>query len=202
MAQDESSAVDPQKATAARSAREGRWNLAVPVFLIGFMGAGKTSVAQQLAVTRGLMSVDADEYLELREDRVIADIFAEEGEEAFRRMETEVLRDLAGRVPRLIGCGGGAPLREENCRIMHDAGFVVYLEVTADEAAARIPNTVSRPLFKDLETARRTIVERMPKYEAVADAKVSTMGRTVPEIADEVADILERAGVLSRMATR
>lgn len=186
------------KAPRAGAPRTGRWVLKEPVFLIGFMGAGKTSVAQQLAVTRGLMSVDADEYLELQEDRVIADIFAEEGEAAFRRMETEVLRDLSGRVPRLIGCGGGAPLREENRKIMHDAGFVVYLEVTADEAAARIPNTASRPLFKDLDTARATIVERMPRYEAAADAKVSTMGRTVPQIADEVASILERAGVLAR----
>lgn len=184
--------------TPQQGSRHGRWTLRQPVFLIGFMGAGKTSVAQQLAVTRGLMSVDADEYLELQEDRVIADIFAEEGEEAFREKETEVLRDLAARVPRLIGCGGGAPLRAENRAIMHDAGFVVYLEVTADEAAARIPNTASRPLFKDLDTACRTIVDRMPRYEEAADAKVSTVGRTVPQIADEVADILEREGVLCR----
>lgn len=186
------------KKTPQQGSRDGHWTLRQPVFLIGFMGAGKTSVAQQLAVTRGLMSVDADEYLELQEDRVIADIFAEEGEEAFRAKETEVLRDLAARVPRLIGCGGGAPLRAENRAIMHDAGFVVYLEVTADEAAARIPNTASRPLFKDLDTARRTIVDRMPRYEEAADAKVSTVGRTVPQIADEVADILEREGVLCR----
>ena len=70
--------------------------------------------------------------------------------------------------------------------------------MTADEAAARIPNTASRPLFKDLDTARRTIVDRMPRYEEAADAKVSTVGRTVPQIADEVADILEREGVLCR----
>ncbi len=176
----------------------GTFLLTKPVFFIGFMGAGKTSVSQQLAVTRGLASIDADEYLELREDRIIADIFKEDGEEGFRAIETDVLRDLAGRSPRLIGCGGGAPMREENRQIMRDAGFVVYLEVTADEAAARIPNTDSRPMFKNLETARKTIVERQPKYEAAAHARVQTVGRPVREIADEVADILLAEGVMVR----
>lgn len=72
----------------------GRYVLNKPVFFIGFMGAGKTSVSQQIAVTYGVASIDADEYLELREDRIIADIFAEDGEEAFRDIETDVLRDL------------------------------------------------------------------------------------------------------------
>ena len=62
----------------------GRYVLKKPVFFIGFMGAGKTSVSQQIAVTCGVASIDADEYLEFREDRIIADIFAEDGEEAFR----------------------------------------------------------------------------------------------------------------------
>lgn len=172
------------------------YRLEKPVFLIGFMGAGKTSVSQQLAVTMGLASIDADEYLELREDRIIADIFAEDGEEGFRAIETDVLKDLAKRSPRLIGCGGGAPLRAENAKIMKDSGFVVYLEVTADEAAARIPNTDSRPMFKDLDTARKTIVERIPKYEAAADVKVETVGRSVREVAEEVAEALSKAGVL------
>ena len=66
----------------------GGYRLTKPVFFIGFMGAGKTSVSQQLAVQYGLASIDADEYLELREDRIIADIFAEDGEETFRDIET------------------------------------------------------------------------------------------------------------------
>ena len=80
----------------------GGYYLTKPVFFIGFMGAGKTSVSQQLAVTYGLASIDADEYLELREDRIIADIFAEDGEEAFRDIETDVLKDLSARSPRWL----------------------------------------------------------------------------------------------------
>ena len=185
--------------TAARHV--GTYTLTKPVFFIGFMGAGKTSVSQQIAVTCGVASIDADEYLELREDRIVADIFAEDGEEAFRDIETDVLRDLAARSPRLIGCGGGVVTkRPENAQIMRDAGYVVYLQVSADAAAERIPNTESRPMFKDLDTARRTIVARIPQYEAAANVAVNTEGRTIREVAEEVVDRLLDAGILVKNA--
>ena len=75
--------------TANHSTHAGKFYLTKPVFFIGFMGAGKTSISQQIAVTCGVASIDADEYLELREDRIVADIFAEDGEEAFRDIETD-----------------------------------------------------------------------------------------------------------------
>ena len=184
--------------TANKPKHAGQFYLTKPVFFIGFMGAGKTSISQQIAVTCGVASIDADEYLELREDRIIADIFAEDGEEAFRDIETDVLRDLAKRSPRLIGCGGGVVTkRPENVK---ESGYVVYLKVTADGAAARIPNTDSRPMFKNLETARKTIVEREPQYEAAANVSVNTEGRTIREVADEVVDLLLEAGVLVKQA--
>lgn len=187
--------------TANKPKHAGQFYLIKPVFFIGFMGAGKTSISQQIAVTCGVASIDADEYLELREDRIIADIFAEDGEEAFRDIETDVLRDLAKRSPRLIGCGGGVVTkRPENAEIMKESGYVVYLKVTADGAAARIPNTDSRPMFKNLETARKTIVEREPQYEAAANVSVNTEGRTIREVADEVVDLLLEAGVLVKQA--
>ena len=187
--------------TANKPKHAGQFYLTKPVFFIGFMGAGKTSISQQIAVTCGVASIDSDEYLELREDRIIADIFAEDGEEAFRDIETDVLRDLAKRSPRLIGCGGGVVTkRPENAEIMKESGYVVYLKVTADGAAARIPNTDSRPMFKNLETARKTIVEREPQYEAAANVSVNTEGRTIREVADEVVDLLLEAGVLVKQA--
>ena len=185
--------------TANHPTHAGKFYLTKPVFFIGFMGAGKTSISQQIAVTCGVASIDADEYLELREDRIVADIFAEDGEEAFRDIETDVLRDLAKRSPRLIGCGGGVVTkRPVNAQIMKETGYVVYLKVSADGAAARIPNTASRPMFKNLETARKTIVEREPQYEAAADVSVDTEGRTIREVADEVVELLLDAGVLMK----
>ena len=181
--------------TANHPTHAGKFYLTKPVFFIGFMGAGKTSISQQIAVTCGVASIDADEYLELREDRIVADIFAEDGEEAFRDIETDVLRDLVKRSPRLIGCGV-VTKRPVNAQIMKEAGYVVYLKVSADGAAARIPNTDSRPMFKNLETARKTIVEREPQYEAAADVSVDTEGRTIRDVADEVVELLLDAGVL------
>lgn len=80
---------------------------------------------------------------------------------------------------------------------MKEAGFVVYLKVSADGAAARIPNTESRPMFKNLDTARKTIVERQPQYEAAADAEVDTENKSIREVAEEVISILVERGVMT-----
>ena len=172
--------------------------LARPVFFVGFMGAGKTSVARRLARTCGVASVDMDTYLERREGKRVKEIFAQAGEDGFRAIETDVLRELAGKEPLLVSCGGGVVTREENRAILAEGGVVVYLEVTADEAASRISDKSTRPLFQDIEAARRRCAERLPLYESVADITVSTAGRSVPSIAWEVQRLLEKEGVLCR----
>lgn len=181
-------------ATAPREPME----LTRPVFFVGFMGAGKTSVARRLARTCSVASVDMDTYLERREGRRVREIFAESGEEGFRAIETDVLAELAAKDPLLVSCGGGVILRDENRAILDEGGFVVYLRVTADEAASRISDTSSRPLFQDLEAARARCRERLPLYEAVADVTVDTAGKGVAAIAREVQGLLEREGVLCR----
>ena len=156
--------------------------LARPVFFVGFMGAGKTSVARRLARSCSVASVDMDTYLERREGKRVKEIFAESGEEGFRAVETDVLAELAAKEPLLLAEGG----------------FVVYLRVTADEAASRISDTSSRPLFQDLEAARARCEERLPLYEAVADVTVDTAGKGVAAIAREVQRLLEKEGILCR----
>ena len=143
--------------------------LARPVFFVGFMGAGKTSVARRLARTCGVASVD---------------------------MDTDVLRELAGKEPLLVSCGGGVVKRDENRAILRDAGFVVYLKVTADEAKSRISDTSTRPLFQDLDVARKTSEERLPLYAEVADLTIDTAGKNVATIAREVQSALEKEGIL------
>ena len=86
--------------------------------------------------------------------------------------------------------------RPENAQIMKEAGFVVYLKVSADAAAARIPNTESRPMFKNLDTARKTIVERAPQYEAAADVEIETENRSIREVAEEVVAVLLDRGIM------
>ena len=170
--------------------------LTCPVFLVGFMGAGKTSIARKLARMYRVASVDMDTYLERREGRRIRDIFAAEGEDVFRDIETDVLRELAHKDPLLISCGGGVVLRPENRELMNEQGFSVYLHVTADEAASRISDVSSRPLFQDVESARQRCLDRMPLYQDVADACVDTSGRNIISIANEVGQLLEKEGVL------
>ena len=106
--------------------------LAKPVFFVGFMGAGKTSVARKLARTCGIASIDVDTYLERREGKRVKELFAEVGEEGFRAIETDVLRELAEKDPLLVSCGGGVVLRPENRALLAEKGYVVYLQVTAD----------------------------------------------------------------------
>lgn len=167
-----------------------------PVFFIGFMGAGKTSVARKLARMCALSSVDMDTYLERREGRKIKEIFASEGEDTFRAIETDVLVELIEKDPLLVSCGGGVITREENRAILRERGFVVHLKVSADEAASRISDTSTRPLFQDLEAARARCAERMPVYESLANVTVDTAGKNVYAIAREVQRALEREGVL------
>lgn len=172
--------------------------LAKPVFFVGFMGAGKTSVARKLARSTRIPSVDMDTYIERKCDMTVSEIFAEAGEKGFRAIETDVLRELAEGEPRLVSCGGGVVLAEENRAILKKSGFVVYLKVTAAEAASRISDLSTRPLFGDLDQAERVIQSRLPLYGEVADIVVDTAGRGTGSIAREVFGLLEKEGVMWR----
>lgn len=173
------------------------FELVKPVFFVGFMGAGKTTVSRRLARMVRLSCVDLDAFLERREGRTCAQIFADEGEDGFRDIETEVLRHFAyDTEPMIVSCGGGIVKRPDNREILKEAGFVIYLQVSADEAAVRIGDASSRPMFKNIEVARRTSEERKPLYLEVADAWVMTSKKGVWQIANEVEDILIKAGVL------
>ncbi|MBQ9043600.1 MAG: shikimate kinase [Eggerthellaceae bacterium] len=172
------------------------YELSQPVFFVGFMGAGKTSVARKLARSAGVAAVDMDTYIERRCDMKVKEIFAASGEEGFRAIETDVLRELATGEPRLVSCGGGVVLAQANREILREHGFVVYLKVTAAEAASRISDLSTRPLFGDLDQAQRVIEGRLPLYEEVADLAIDTAGRGTGAIAREVFSLLKKEGIL------
>lgn len=183
--------------SASKAANKDIYELERPVFLVGFMGAGKTSVARKLARMAGVASVDMDTYIERCEHKRVKDIFAEVGEEGFRAIETQTLYELGMKKdPMVVSCGGGVVLRPENRKTLSELGLVVYLSVTAVEAASRISDVSSRPLFGDLQNAQRVINERLPLYEEVADITIDTVGRGSSSIAHEVFDILKEKGVL------
>lgn len=167
------------------------------VFFIGFMGAGKSTVARRLARNLGVAALDMDKYIERAQGRTIKEIFDDGGEELFRKIEAETLAELAlSKEPMLISCGGGIILDPKNRETLKESGTVVHLLVDADEASSRISNKSSRPLFNDIEQARKRCRDRLPLYEEVADVTISTGGKNIYAISNEVTDWLREAGIL------
>lgn len=164
------------------------------VFLIGFMGAGKTSVGIALARRLGWRFVDLDERVEKREGRKIAKIFAESGEAAFRRAETAALRELldkSHRKPLVIALGGGAFVQAENARLLKMSGApVAFLDAPVEELRRRCgPKGATRPLFADENQFRQLYESRRSSYMQ-ADIRVETTGQTVEQTAAVVASRL------------
>ena len=146
------------------------------VVLVGLMGVGKTTVGRRLAKELQRPFADADEQIELRAGRTIPVIFHDDGEEAFRRLETEVVADLLARHhPLIVAAGGGVVTRPENRALLVRHAFVVWLRASA-EFLARRSDPTHRPLLAGAEDTaaafERLVAERSPLYQAAADAVV------------------------------
>ena len=149
-----------------------------PIFLIGFMASGKTTVGRLLAERLDWNFVDLDKVIEDEAGKTVADIFAAEGEDGFRKRETEALREVAKRRKTVVATGGGAPCREENVEAMLGAGRVFWLDVTPDEAVRRAGKASGRPLLDGaddpVEVARKLMDSRRSFYKR-AHAGVATV---------------------------
>ena len=166
------------------------------IVLIGFMGAGKTTVGGQLSATLGCPLLDTDAMIEEQAGMTISEIFANQGEEAFRRTETEVLADLACREPAVVSTGGGVPLREENRRALRDMGYVVYLKVRPDTVLRRLSGDTTRPLLQGenkREKVESLLAGRDPVYRAAAHLAVEADGRKPEDIAAEILSRIQPA---------
>ena len=119
------------------------------IFLIGYMGAGKTTVGKVLSQQLGLSFIDLDHYIEGRYHKTVGQLFAERGEEAFRDIERRMLREVAAFENVLVSTGGGAPCFFDNIEFMNEAGQTVYLKVSVEELAKRLELCKStRPILK------------------------------------------------------
>lgn len=166
------------------------------VFFIGFLGAGKTTVARNLGNMFHRSFVDVDRIVERELHASVARIFATRGEQAFRDAETQALRGLAERRSLLVSCGGGIIERPENARIMHELGKVVYLDGTLEDSLRQIRRPDKRPDLGDREHARALYAHRRPLYEQACDYRVSISGKTFEEVAYEVGGLLWERGLL------
>lgn len=166
------------------------------VVLIGFMGSGKSSVGRELARRFGAPFVDVDERIESAAGSPIRDLFAREGEPAFREREKAALRDALSVKGRVIATGGGAFSDEANRALLRSYAPVVYLEAAVETLLARLAGDLGRPLLRGgdrEEVVRELLSRRVPGYRA-ADVTVRTDGRTVDEVAAQVADWIDRTG--------
>jgi len=166
-----------------------------PVALVGFMGAGKSSVGRALAARLGLAFVDCDEVI-AREAGPIPQIFARSGEAGFRSLEREVVRRVladAGVHPRVVALGGGAVLSSEVREALAGFPLVVWLTAPIDDLWRRVTSggEAERPLAADLEAFRARYEERAALYEQVAGARVANnAARDLAAVVDEIAALL------------
>lgn len=162
------------------------------VVLVGPMGVGKTTVGEVIAARLGTTCRDTDADIVAAEGRPIADIFVEEGETHFRALESAAVRAALAEHTGVLALGGGAIL-DENTRALLSGLPVVFLDMSVAEAVKRVGLDTARPLLavNPRQRWRQLMEARRPLYTGVAQAVVSTEGRTPEDVADAVMDALE-----------
>lgn len=156
------------------------------LILIGFMGAGKTTVGQLLAKENDMKFLDTDERIVAEQGKSIPDIFAEYGESYFRNLETDLLRRMQKDTENtVISVGGGMPVREENRALLRSLGCVIYLSAAKQTILGRVQSDGSRPMLNGEDLEKR--VEELMKarehlYKQTAHLDIRTDGRNVHQV--------------------
>lgn len=164
------------------------------IVLIGFMGAGKSTVSEYLSSKYDMDTVEMDQIIAEREKMSISDIFSVYGEEYFRDLETNLLIEMQTRTNTVISCGGGVPMRERNVKEMKKNGCVVLLTATPETILERVKDNHDRPLLEGNKTVSyisELMEKRRAKYEAAADVIIKTDGKNTREICEELIQKME-----------
>lgn len=159
------------------------------IFLIGFMGCGKSTMARMLATELSMELIEMDETIEKEENRTINEIFATDGEQYFRDLESALIVRIGEKGNGIVSCGGGAILREENVVNMKKNGKVIYLEATPETIFERVRYSTNRPLLNgnmNVEYISELMSKRVDKYKQAADVILSVDGKTKDAIVQEI----------------
>lgn len=162
------------------------------IILCGFMGCGKSTVGALLAKKNGIAFVDLDTYIERKQNKTIAEIFEENGEDYFRALEKEAAKELSRKNGLVIAAGGGTLTFQENVDILRQTGKIVLLDLPVEVIADRLKNDDTRPLLNrpDKDDAMRELYnKRLPLYRAAADIIVNADQSPMKVCADIIAEL-------------
>ncbi|RDE66541.1 shikimate kinase AroK [Aggregatibacter segnis] len=165
------------------------------IFLVGPMGAGKSTIGRQLAQLLNMDFVDTDAEIEERAGADISWIFDVEGEEGFRKREERLINELTQRQGIVLSTGGGAVLSKDNRNHLSARGIVIYLETTVDKQYQRTQRDKKRPLLQDVTDPRQVLEDlakvRNPLYEEVADITLPTDEQSAKVMATQIIDLID-----------
>lgn len=160
------------------------------VYLVGFMGAGKTTIARALASRLDWQAIDIDERIETREHETVANLFAKRGEAYFRAVERAVLLEQIGSRHTVVATGGGTFIDPQNRAVINRDGVSVWLDVPLERLIARVPADGRRPLAADRIEFERLYTARRPAYE-LAHHRIESGRASVDAVVEQLVDWLE-----------
>jgi shikimate kinase len=175
------------------------------IYLAGFMGSGKSTIGPILANTLGYDFLDIDKIIEGKTTKRIVDIFAESGEEAFRSIERNTLKEISVRDRCVVSLGGGTIANVENFRLIRESGMIIYLQLSPEEILKRVHFKTDRPMLKDGQGEKlpeekmrgriQELLQRREEFYLQADIVVKTdqvkVGTTVDEIVHKLRGLIE-----------
>jgi len=161
------------------------------IYLVGFMGTGKTSVGKELAKKKKWQFVDLDDLIEFREKRAISEIFAQKGEPYFRRVEKQVLKEVARERNFVVACGGGIVIDRANIIAMKEGGVVICLTATVPVILKRTCKESHRPLLKVADPRKQIelLFKLRSPYYALADKAINTSRLSVKDVVNKICKI-------------
>ncbi len=166
------------------------------IFFVGFLGVGKSTLARNLGGLFHRSYVDTDRMAERIARKSVAQMFAEDGEQEFRRVELAALERLLTRKSLLVSCGGGI-VETPRCReLMGEMGSVVFLDGDLEDSLRQIQHPEKRPDLGSYEESKALLEHRRPLYEQVADFQIDIRGKTFDQVASEAGQLLWEAGLL------
>jgi shikimate kinase len=159
------------------------------IYLVGFMGTGKTSVGRELAKKKKWNFIDLDELIELQEQRRIVDIFAKEGEAYFRKIEKKVLKQVSTQNKFVVACGGGIVLDPGNIKLMKYTGKMVCLCADCETILKRVSSSTGRPILNVAKPRERIelLLKMRAPYYLQADKTIQTAGLSIKQAAARIA---------------